>query len=45
MIKLKVCIEKTATDALGREGKFRSRQGLRLWNDEVEGAAKENKRA
>lgn len=40
---LKLCIEKSANEVLGRKRKFRKRKGLRIWNEEIEKAIKEKK--
>jgi hypothetical protein len=35
---------KAAQEALGKEKKFRSKEGLRIWNEEIENATKQKKK-
>ena len=39
----KMCIQRSAIEALGRKRKFRKRKGLRIWNEEIENMIKEKK--
>jgi hypothetical protein len=32
---IKECIEKAAQETIGKKKKFRSREGLRIWNEEI----------
>ena len=33
---IKRCVGNAAQEALGKKDKFRSRKGLRIWNDDIE---------
>jgi uncharacterized protein (UPF0210 family) len=42
---IKECIEKAAQATIGKKNKFRSRKGLRIWNEEIEKTIEEKRKS